>query len=335
MDKPSLRILVTGATGSIGSRVVDIFDRAGHSVRILAKDPPREGDFSSRIEFRLGDIMDAADVRSAVKGVDHVIHMAAMLHIARPTAGQISEYKRVNVDGTECVLKHAAEEGVRRFVFFSTIAVYGNASRGLQSESSIPHPETAYAQSKREAEQLVLDARGSDGQPLGTVLRLAAAYGSRVKGNYRRLVGALARGTFLPIGKGTNKRTLIYDKDVANAVFSVIDHPNAAGKTYNVTDGNVYSLNRIIESICAALGRRPPRIHLPSGPVRIAASMIDKGASVFGLAPPGMRNLIEKYTEDAAVDGSRIREDIGFVPEYDLDSGWKETIEEMRSRAEL
>ncbi len=191
------------------------------------------------------------------------------------------------------------------------------------------HPDTFYAQTKLAAEKIVLNSRGADGQPLGTVLRLGAVYGSRIKGNYERLTHALARHRFIPIGDGLNRRTLVYDKDVARAAVLALEHPGAAGKIFNVSDGEFHSLNEIIESICFALGRKPPRLSLPVGPTRALVGLIEKGSHAIGLKPPITREMINKYTEDIAVDGSLIQKELGFMPQYDLKTGWEETISEM------
>ena len=326
---------MTGATGALGPRVVEVLQHSGYPVRVLALDPPEPKMFSQSTDFRLGDINDERTVRIAVSGVTAIIHMAAMLHINTPSPEQLSLYKLINIDGTALVAQAAIEASVQRVVFFSTIAVYGHGDGRMLDENTRPHPDTAYAETKLCAERLILDAQRLDGKPLGTVLRFAAVYGSRVKGNYRRLLQALARKQFIPIGPGTNRRTLIYDKDVANAALAVLTNPNAAGKVFNVTDGEKYSLRDIIKTICDALGRRPPRMYLPVAPLRTGAEIVDKGARLFGLGVHGFRGALDKYTEDMAVDGNRIQEEIGFRPKYDLLSGWKETIEEMRERGDL
>ena len=157
-------------------------------------------------------------------------------------------------------------------------------------------------------------------------MRLGAVYGSRIKGNYERLTHALARNRFIPIGKGLNRRTLVYDKDVGRAAALAVSHPAAVGRVFNITDGEIHTLNEIIESICSALGRKPPRLSLPVGPTRIVAGLIEKGAHTFGIKSPITRASIDKYTEDIAVDGSLIQKELGFVPQYDLKTGWEETI---------
>jgi len=219
---------------------------------------------------------------------------------------------------------------VKRVVLFSTIAVYGPSDGRVLNEMSPTHPDTFYAQTKRAAEQIVLNAKGVDGQPLGTVLRLGAVYGSRIKGNYERLTHALARNRFIPVGNGINRRTLVYDKDVGRAAALAVSHPAAAGRVFNVTDGGFHTLNEIIESICSALGRKPPQLSLPLGPTRTLINLIEKSSQAIGLKPPITNAIIDKYTEDIAVDGSFIQKELGFMPQYDLRTGWEETIRERQ-----
>jgi UDP-glucose 4-epimerase len=165
---------------------------------------------------------------------------------------------------------------------------------------------------------------------LGAVLRLGAVYGSRIKGNYRRLLLALARGRFVPIGPGTNRRSLVYDRDVARAVLLAVRNPDVSGRIFNITDGRFHTMNEIVETLCHALGRRPPRLSLPAGPVRRLAGVLEDGARFCGAVSPIVRATIDKYTEDVAVDGRRFCALTGFVPRYDLASGWRETVAEMR-----
>jgi len=159
-----------------------------------------------------------------------------------------------------------------------------------------------------------------------------AIYGPRIKGNYpsRASGRTVARRRFIPIGDGSNRRTLIYDRDVARAAVSAATYPAAAGKVFNVSDGQFHTLNEIIKSICATLGRKPPGFALAVSPVRWAAGLMEDGARVFGRPSPVTRATIDKYTEDIAVDSRRIQTELGFVPQYDLAAGWKETVQEMR-----
>jgi nucleoside-diphosphate-sugar epimerase len=333
--KDKAKILVTGATGAVGPRVVTALFEAGCGIRTLSLDVPPRGLWPEGIDALIGDVTDPKIVQSAMQGIDAVIHLAALLHIVNPPPGLQKEYERINVGGTATVVEAARSAHVGRLVFFSTIAVYGDSEGRVLTEHSPPHPDTSYAQTKLDAERIVLAAKREDGQLLGTVLRLGAVYGARIKGNYRRLLLALARGRFLPIGPGTNRRSLVYDKDVARAALLAVRHPDVPGRIFNVTDGQFHMMNEIIETLCDALGRRPPRLTLPAGPVRRLAGVLEDGARSCGVLSPIVRATVDKYTEDVAVDGRLFCMLTGFVPRYDLASGWRETVSEMRQAGDL
>lgn len=328
-------ILVTGATGAVGPRVVETLLKTGHRVRTYSLDPPQPGVSQAGCEARAGDILDANALQQAMQGCAAVIHMAALLHVVNPPPSLRPKYQSINVEGTRQVIQAAIETGLKRIVFFSTIAVYGDSPSGALDEESPTFPSSFYAQSKKEAEQLVLSAHNANGQPLGTVLRLGAIYGAKIKGNYHKLVNALARGRFIPLGKGMNRRTLVYDRDVARAALLAATHPDAAGRIYNVTDGTFHSLSEIIATICSALGRPQPKIQLPVAPVRWAAGVADDMAKMVGLRSPIGRATIDKYLEEVCVSGQQIQNELGFKPQYNLEGGWKETIAEMRAAGTL
>jgi nucleoside-diphosphate-sugar epimerase len=330
-----LSCLVTGATGAIGPRVVQALYEAGYQIRTLSLDKPQDGLLPDSVEVQVGDITDPLAVQAAMQGVEAVIHLAALLHIVNPPPALRQKYEQINVGGTANVVNAARQAGVKRVVFFSTIAVYGYTSGQILTEDTPPQPDTFYAQTKLAAEHVVLGAKRQDGQPLGTVLRLGAIYGSRVKGNYRRLAQALAHGRFIPIGKGYNRRTLIYDRDVARAAVLAAQHPAAAGRIYNVSDGQFHELNKIIDTICEALGRTPPRLSVPLGPVRSATRVLEGVGRLVGYKPPITQATIDKYTEDVAVDSRLIQTELNFIPQFDLRSGWHETIMEMQKNKEL
>ena len=158
------------------------------------------------------------------------------------------------MEGTRRLLEASEAAQVRRFVFFSTINVYGHSSVGCALDEQSPlRPESYYAETKVRAEEIVLASRVP-----ATVLRLAAVYGSRVKGNYARLLAALEQRRYVSIGPATNRRTLVHEQDVAEAALLVAKQARASGRTYNVTDGSTHDLNEIVQAMCLALGRSSP-----------------------------------------------------------------------------
>jgi len=311
--------LVTGATGAIGPGVVnalaDTFD-----IRTFTRHSPDPALFRVPVTPFTGEVSDAEAVRIAASGTRVIVHLAALLHLMNPPSARRPEYERVNVDGTRAVMHAAQAERVPQVIVMSTIAVYGGQSRTLLDEESPTRPDSFYAETKLAAERVALDARAADGRPLGTVLRSAAVYGPRIKGNYLRLVRALARRRFVPIGRGDNLRTLVFEDDLAAATALAATTPAASGRIYNVSDGTPHRLAEIIAAICAALGRRPPGWHAPVGPVRAflrLASVVDRR----------LPRMLDKYLEEIAVDSSRIQRELGFLPSTGLIEGWKKTVD--------
>ena len=317
--------LVTGATGAVGPGVVRALASA-FDIRTLTRRPPAPDLFGVPVTALTGDVSDRAAMRRAAEGARAIVHLAALLHIVDPPAAMRAEYERVNVDGTAAVVDAAKTERVQRVVLLSTIAVYGPGRGVVLDENSAPHPDTFYGETKLAAEQIAIAARTAGGQPLGTVLRAAAVYGPRVKGNYYRLVNALAARRFVPIGRGDNLRTLVYEDDLADAAALAAIHPAAGGRVYNVSDGVPHPLRDIIAAICRALGRRPPRWHAPVAPVRTLL----RAAGVFDRRLPRM---LDKYLEEVAVDASRIQAELGFRPRIGLTDGWNRTVAAMERRA--
>lgn len=332
---PEPLALVTGATGALGPAVVNRLAAGGYRVRVYGNAEPAPSLYRAPVEVFTGDICDRERLRAALDGVSQVAHLAALLHINDPAPELRAEYERVNVGGTQAVLDSALRAGVGRVVLLSTIAVYGYNRRIVLTEETAPQPATMYAETKLAAEKLTLNACGANGKPLGCVLRLAAVYGARVKGNYSRLVEALARGRFIPIGDGCNRRTLVHEKDVAVAVVLALQSAQAAGKVYNVTDGTVSMLREIIAAICLALGRRPPQARVPVWAARAPLSLADQVAALTRQRLPVSSALLDKYLEDVAVDGRKLMEELGFRPAYDLRAGWLDAVAGMRQAGVL
>lgn len=307
-------VAITGAGGAIGPVVAEEFERAAFAVCSLTHSD--------------ADIGDRDALRRAFAGADCVVHLAAKLHFNNPSSSFADEYRRVNVDGTENVVRAAEDVGVRRVVHVSTIAVYGYDDGRLLTESSEVQPNTLYGQTKLESERIALAANA-------TVLRFAAVYGARVKGNYRKLLRSMNRGRFLPLGSGANRRTLVYDRDAARAVLLVARYARAAGEIYNVTDGSVHTVREILEAMAEAVGRRVPRVSLPFAPVRFGAGVVERAAGLVGMNPPISRALVDKYVENVTVSGEKLCKGLGFEPQYDLRRGWHETVELMRKAGEL
>lgn len=311
--------LVTGATGTVGPALVQGLLAGGYRVRALVR--PTSAPLPAGVEAIPGDLTEPESLRRACDGASLLFHLAAKLHINQPDPSLRAEYERTNVEGTAHLLEAARAGGVERFLLFSTISVYGPGWPGvLLTEASPARPATLYAETKRRAEEIALDFPGS------VVLRLAAVYGPHMKGNYLQLARALRRGLFVPVGDGSNRRTLVHERDVAAAALLAARHPAACGEIFNVTDGELHTLREIVAAIAGALGKAPPRWYLPVGPVRAAAALCELPFRLMRRRAPLGRQTVEKLTEDVAVSGDKLRAELGFRPEVELREGWRSVL---------
>jgi UDP-glucose 4-epimerase len=318
--------LVTGAGGAIGGALVEHLWAQGYKIKALARQSPTPIRFPEGVEVIEGDITDWRVMGQAAMDVSKIFHLAALLHLNNPSPEMRAEYQRINVEGTRVVVEAARDTCAERLVFFSTISVYGASERGeVFDEESVLCPDSFYAESKIEGERIVLeDAKA-------VVLRVAAVYGPRMKGNYPRLLRALERGRLLMIGDGHNRRTLVHVNDLCRAAQCAAERAEAAGQIFNVTDGRIHTLKEILDAMSAALGKSPPRFSVATRTTRILAGFLEDALRVAGKSSPVNRALIDKFVEDVAVSGEKIQRQLGYDPVYDLVAGWRETVKQMKT----
>ena len=324
------RALVTGATGVIGPDLVKHLTENGYSVRALSRSLADPMIFPDEVETIRGDITDRDTLREAVKNVDVIFHLAAKLHINEPSNDLYEEYKRINIEGTHQLVTAAKAAGVGRLIFFSTINVYGPGDfKKIFDENSPLSPASAYAETKAQAEKVVLSEMPS------VVLRLAAVYSPRMKGNYRRLLAALGKRYFLMVGDGQNRRTLVHVKDVCRAAILAAEQRSALGQTYNVTDGEIHTFQKILRVMCSTLGRDYPKIRISENVVRRIIGFVEDAFEFCGQRAPVGRFTVDKLLEDLAVSGDRLINDLEYRPEIDLETGWKNCIQNLEPNWQL
>ncbi|MFK5954266.1 MAG: NAD-dependent epimerase/dehydratase family protein [Desulfobacterium sp.] len=314
------QILVTGATGVAGPAIVNQLLEKGYRVKIFSRHCLNHKAFSNQVERFQGDILDPKAISLAMKNIDAVFHLAAKLHDTKGIS-QDDVYLQTNVEGTKLLVTAARAAGVKRFIFFSTINVYGASDPNqFFDESSPVCPGEIYSRSKLEAERIVLDAGQCAPGFSVVILRVAAVYGKRMKGNYNLLIRYLKKGGFLLLGNGKNRRTLIFDKDLANASLKALEHPDITGKIYNITDGAVHTFQEIVYAICQAMNRKPLFIKIPE--VLIQKLMVLKHKEVKSNPLNRFLSAAAKQMESLAVSGEKSQRELDFIPEYDLDKGW-------------
>lgn len=299
-----MRILVTGATGFVGRALIPVLRDAGHEV-VAAVRGASDLDVEQRV---VGDLGPDTDWRAALEGIEAVVHLAARVHVMNETAADpLAEHRKANTEGTRRLGEQAAEAGVRRLVFLSTIKV--NGERGTFGDLDAPAPVDPYGVAKMEAEQALFAIPGLE----AVSLRPPLVYGPRVKGNFLALLGLCRKAWPLPLGAIDNRRSLIYVGNLCDAVRCCLEHPEAPGRTFLVRDGEDLSTAALIRRLAKALGRPAPLLPVPPGLLRLAGRLTGKGPQVARLL------------ESLRIDDGAIRRDLGWAPPFTVEQGFAET----------
>ena len=305
-------VLVTGATGFVGRSLRETLSDTGRGVRRAVRCARDSSGVGETVE--VGDIGPDTVWSPALDGVGSVVHLAARVHVMREAARDpMAEFRRVNVAGTEHLAREAAAAGVRRLVYVSSVKVNGESTPERPfTEKDVPDPQDPYAVSKFEAEQALRRVSGETGIEV-VVLRPPLVYGPGVRANFLSLLRLVDRGLPLPFGAVDNRRSLIYVRNLAGAMVAALEHPEAAGETFLVGDGEDVSTAGLVRRLASALGR-PSRL-LPVPPALMLAAGKVTGRS----------DAVERLVSSLAVDSGRIRHRLDWEPPYTLDGGLAET----------
>jgi nucleoside-diphosphate-sugar epimerase len=231
---------------------------SGYIVRGLAR-RPAASDATELVTAYLADLPDTAAI---CDGIDVVFHLAAKTHDVADAAGAEADYQRTNVEGTRRLLRAAEGRGVRRIVFVSSVKAIDEGNLDLATETTPPAPRTPYGRSKLQAEHLV-DAAAVSGGYDAVCLRFPLVYGAGQRGNLQRMLATIDRGRFPPPPANGNRRSMLHAENAVAALLLAATHPDAAGRTYIVTDRLPYSTREIFDAARAALGRPAITWHVP------------------------------------------------------------------------
>jgi UDP-glucose 4-epimerase len=308
-----MRVAVTGASGFVGSALTRWLVARGHGVIAVSRRP---GPPSSSIEWRtIEGLEDAAGLRHAFRTADVVVHLAARVHVMHETATDpLASFREANVAGSRAVHAAARDAGAKRVVYLSSIKAMGEGGPESYRESDVPRPVDPYGVSKLEAEQALADARASGGIEF-VVLRPTVVYGPGVGGNIRRLLrlAGLTRWLPLPLGGIANRRSLISVTNLASAIGTVAAHPQAADRTYLVSDGEDLSTSDLLMRMARGLGVMPRLLPCPAGLLRLAGRLT------------GLRAEVDRLLGSLVVDSGRIRGELGWRPPQTVDEAIAET----------
>jgi nucleoside-diphosphate-sugar epimerase len=305
-----LKILVTGSNGLVGLALCTFLEQSGHTViRTVRRS-------AEPWEIEVGHIDADTNWSPALSGrMDAVVHLAARVHVMQTESEDARAlYHHVNTRGTLNLAMQCAAQGVKRFIFISTVKVLGEGRDQPYNASDPAVPVGPYAVSKWEAEQGLLEIAAKSEMEV-VVLRPPLVYGPGVKANFLRLLQLVNSGVPLPLGCIQNRRSLVYVGNLIDAIAVCLAHPAAAGKSYLVSDGENVSTTELVRRIGFAL-RRPSRLlPLPSNCIRWTGKLLGKEAAV------------ERLLGSLAVDSTQIQADLEWTPPYTMQAGLEATAE--------
>ena len=323
MISKSDKILVTGGTGFTGGQLCKRLAKDGWHVRTIVRNPARAKDLADMgVEVCAGDLTDKASVEKAMEGIDRVYHIAALFREGKAT---YDDLYAVNATGTKNVLDAAVAAKVKRFVHCSTIGVHGDVKNPPADENSPYNPGDDYQVTKLEGEYIAQEYMKAGDIPI-SIFRPAGIYGP---GDMRflKLIKSIKNGRFLMIGSGEIDYHMVYIDDLVDGIMLCGEKEEAVGNIYILAGGEIVTLNHLVEIISNFVGSKPPSFKVPFAPVYWAGYLCEIVCKPFGISPPIFRRRVDFFRKTRSFDISKAKNELGYQPNVNLETGLKRTID--------
>lgn len=312
-------ILVTGAKGFIASQLISVLKKNGAYIRGIDICESPYDNCDESIQCDLSRPLEQNQLlRDACNGIDIVYHLAAKVHSLAEVKADKDEYWHINVDASNNLLSAAKEKNVKKFIFFSSVKVFGErqmtGGEVPLSEKDEPFPDTPYGETKLAFEQILLnETSGID----VVILRLAMVYGPHTKGNLAKMIKIVQSGIPLLLPDFKNKRSMVDVRDVINVALLACQRDKMHG-LYQITDGNVYSTKQITDTIYDALGKKRLFFSLPKSLFSLMASLGDLIGKIRKRRFIFDSDTLNKLSGNAFFSSNRLKDELNFSPEWTL-----------------
>lgn len=308
------RVLVTGASGFVGSRLLARLSQEDMQVRALYRNQKPEAPEGLAIDWLPLDLGEPDAIYDpAVRDCNAVVHLAGQAH---DPAAEDASYELLNYSVTRRLAQSAAASGVRHFLFISTIKVNGGDYDFIErsySDNDRAAPEGRYGQSKWRAELALREVCDTSGMRC-TILRPPLIYGPGVKANFLALMKVVRRRWPLPLAAIDNRRSLMYVDNLCDVIVRLLQQEPIDNRTYVVKDETL-STPDLIRAIAAGLEVDPKLFSLPVSLLKMAGTLT------------GKREMVDRLTRSLVVDDSALRRDLNWQPPVSLEQGMRETAE--------
>ena len=293
-----MKILITGSNGFLGEYLAHFLAERNYCIVAHTR---KAHIFThpniTNINFDLTDSLNNIDLNQM--GI--IVHLAGRAHILNDqTIDPLTEFRKVNVEGTLQLARQALEKKVKRFIFISSIGVNGSVTKQQPfTEDSVPQPHADYAVSKLEAEQELKKLFGGSDTEL-VIIRPPLVYAAHAPGNFARLLKLVATNLPLPFAGTKNKRSFVALENLVDFIQVCIEHPNAANQTFLVADQSYISTRELVQYLKQGMGKKARFIYLPQPLMKLGAACIGKS------------KLYEQLFESLEVDTSKARNLLGW-----------------------
>ena len=331
-----MNILLTGASGFVGQALAKEFDAEGHAVTALLRGASKN--LPSRVKqiplVELGHLSKTTrinalagienrdslecyeEIKDALKQTDVIVHAAARVHIMNDHAEDpLAIYREINTKSTLRLASMAASQGVKRFIFLSTIKVNGEQTnnRSPFTETDDCQPSDAYAVSKYEAEIGLAQIAKETGMEV-VIIRPPLVYGPGVKGNFASMINWVKKGVPLPLGSVKNHRSLIALENLVNFISLCLAHPKAANETFLISDGEDLSTTQLIQKIALILRKKNRLFPIPVKLIQLLASLVGKEA------------IVNRVFGSLQIDSGKARRILNWKPLINIDEQLRRMI---------
>lgn len=310
-----MNVLLTGASGFIGRAIVDRLSINSEHHLVAGSRKDFQVQHAGIRRSHIPDLGSEGNWSDVLANMEVVIHSAARAHIMNDqSVDPLTEYRKVNVDGTLCLARQAAMAGVRRFIFISSIKVNGEEKPCGQpyTAADSPAPQDPYGISKMEAEQGLRSIAQESGMEV-VIIRPVLVYGPGVKANFRSMMSWLKKGVPLPLGAIKNKRSLVSVDNLVDLIVVCIDHSAAANQIFLVSDDEDLSTTEMLKRLGDALGKPARLIPVPSACLALGGALLGKHA------------VIQRLCGSLQVDIRHTCETLDWHPPVSVNEGFRRT----------
>jgi nucleoside-diphosphate-sugar epimerase len=308
----AVSILLSGATGFVGSALVKAFSmNSDAKIKTAVRHSTVIDD---DLCFNVGEVSSTTNYLVAVRETDIVIHCAARVHVMKDSSTDpLSEFRAVNTEGTLNLARQAAEAGVKRFIFLSSIKVNGESTSNRTPFTAFDPrlPEDPYGQSKSEAEEQLLALGKETGMEI-VIIRPPLVYGEGVKANFASLMKLVSEGFPLPFRAiNQNKRSLVSVYNLVDLIKVCIDHPKASNQVFLVSDDHDLSTAQMVDLMAKAQGKANLSIPMPVWCFKLAGKIFKKDA------------VVDRLVGSLQLDIEHTKNTLDWVPPYSVEHGFK------------